>query len=106
MIRFLDLKVDVVFKEFFGDVTNKEVLENFINHMLDLTGDDVIAFFPAGIGDTNDSMVVRFGPAAGKNDFIGLAVEQVGNLGTSRHYRLLGFVAEPMATRRIAENLF
>ena len=42
MVRFLDVKVDVVFKEFFGDVTNKEVLENFINHMLDLTGDDVV----------------------------------------------------------------
>ena len=42
MIQFLDLKVDVVFKDFFGDMSNKEVLESFLNAVLDLSGDDVV----------------------------------------------------------------
>ena len=42
MIQLLDIKVDVVFKDFFGNKTHKEVLESFINSVLGLTGDDVI----------------------------------------------------------------
>ena len=42
MIRLLDIKVDVVFKDFFGDKTHKEVLESFINTVLGFTGDDII----------------------------------------------------------------
>ena len=42
MIQLLDIKVDVVFKDFFGDQTHKEVLESFINSVLKLTGDDII----------------------------------------------------------------
>ena len=39
---FLDIKVDVVFKDFFGDKAHKEILESFVNTILDLQGDDVI----------------------------------------------------------------
>jgi predicted transposase/invertase (TIGR01784 family) len=42
MIELLDIKVDVVFKDFFGDKSNKEILEKFINAVLDLHGDDLI----------------------------------------------------------------
>ncbi|MEM7175915.1 MAG: Rpn family recombination-promoting nuclease/putative transposase [Chlamydiota bacterium] len=42
MIQLLDIKVDVVFKDFFGDKTHKEILESFINSVLALTGDDVV----------------------------------------------------------------
>ena len=36
MIELLDLKVDVVFKDFFGDKNSKEILESFINSVLAL----------------------------------------------------------------------
>lgn len=42
MIDLLDLKVDVVFKDFFGDKSRKEILESFINSILGFEGDDVI----------------------------------------------------------------
>ena len=42
MIQLLDIKVDVVFKDFFGNKTHKEILESFINSVLGLTGDDII----------------------------------------------------------------
>lgn len=42
MIQLLDIKVDVVFKDFFGDKNNKEILESFINSVLGLEGDDLI----------------------------------------------------------------
>ena len=42
MIELLDIKVDVVFKDFFGDKSSKEILESFINAVLDLQGDDLI----------------------------------------------------------------
>ena len=41
---FLDIKVDVVFKEFFGDKNSKEILESFINSVFCLSGDDVVEF--------------------------------------------------------------
>ncbi|MCB1082087.1 MAG: PD-(D/E)XK nuclease family transposase, partial [Chlamydiia bacterium] len=42
MIELLDLKVDVVFKDFFGDKSSKQILESFINSVLELEGDDII----------------------------------------------------------------
>jgi len=42
MIQLLDIKVDIVFKEFFGDKANKEILESFINAVLGLKGDNII----------------------------------------------------------------
>ncbi|MCB1082406.1 MAG: Rpn family recombination-promoting nuclease/putative transposase, partial [Chlamydiia bacterium] len=42
MIELLDLKIDVVFKDFFGDKSNKEILESFLNSVLELKGDDAI----------------------------------------------------------------
>lgn len=42
MIELLDIKVDVVFKDFFGDRSSKEILESFINSVLGLEGDDLI----------------------------------------------------------------
>lgn len=42
MIELLDIKVDVVFKDFFGDRSSKEILESFINAILALEGDDQI----------------------------------------------------------------
>ena len=42
MIQLLDIKVDVIFKDFFGDKTHKEVLESFINSVLGLTGNEEI----------------------------------------------------------------
>ncbi len=43
MIDLLDLKVDVVFKDFFGDPSSKSILENFINTVLELKGNNQIA---------------------------------------------------------------
>ncbi|MCB1082283.1 MAG: PD-(D/E)XK nuclease family transposase, partial [Chlamydiia bacterium] len=40
MIELLDLKVDVVFKDFFGNKNSKEILESFINSVLGFEGDD------------------------------------------------------------------
>ena len=34
MIELLDIKVDVVFKDFFGDRNSKEIIESFINSVL------------------------------------------------------------------------
>ena len=42
MIELLDIKVDVVFKDFFGDKTSKEFLESFINSVLGFEGNDRI----------------------------------------------------------------
>ncbi|MBF5059958.1 hypothetical protein NEPTK9_001482 [Candidatus Neptunochlamydia vexilliferae] len=42
MIDLLDIKIDVVFKDFFGDKSSKEILESFINAVLGLEGDDRI----------------------------------------------------------------
>ena len=42
MIELLDLKVDVVFKDFFGDKSSKEILESFLNTVLGFEGDDRI----------------------------------------------------------------
>ena len=42
MIELLDIKVDVVFKDFFGDRSSKEILESFINSVLGFEGDDLI----------------------------------------------------------------
>jgi predicted transposase/invertase (TIGR01784 family) len=42
MIELLDLKNDVVFKEFFGNKSSKEALESFINSVLGFEGDDRI----------------------------------------------------------------
>lgn len=42
MIELLDIKVDVVFKDFFGDRGSKEILESFINSVLGFEGDDLI----------------------------------------------------------------
>ena len=42
MIELLDIKVDVVFKDFFGDRNSKELLESFINAVLGLEGNDQI----------------------------------------------------------------
>ena len=42
MIELLDIKVDVVFKDFFGDKSSKEILESFINAVLGLEGNDQI----------------------------------------------------------------
>jgi len=42
MIELLDLKVDIVFKDFFGDKSSKEILESFINSILGFEGDDLI----------------------------------------------------------------
>ena len=42
MIQLLDIKVDIIFKDFFGDKTHKEVLESFINSVLGLTGNEEI----------------------------------------------------------------
>ncbi|MBF5059082.1 Rpn family recombination-promoting nuclease/putative transposase [Candidatus Neptunochlamydia vexilliferae] len=42
MIDLLDIKVDVVFKDFFGDKSSKELLESFINSVLGFEGDDLI----------------------------------------------------------------
>src|SRR5271154_5940949 len=42
MIELLDIKVDVVFKDFFGDRSSKEILESFINSVLGLEDNDII----------------------------------------------------------------
>ncbi|WP_194847905.1 Rpn family recombination-promoting nuclease/putative transposase [Candidatus Neptunochlamydia vexilliferae] len=42
MIDLLDVKVDIVFKDFFGDKSSKELLESFINSVLGFEGDDLI----------------------------------------------------------------
>jgi len=42
MIELLDLKVDVVFKDFFGDKSSKEILESFLNSVLGFEGDNLI----------------------------------------------------------------
>ncbi|MBF5059309.1 hypothetical protein NEPTK9_000819 [Candidatus Neptunochlamydia vexilliferae] len=42
MIDLLDIKVDIVFKDFFGDKSSKELLESFINSVLGFEGDDLI----------------------------------------------------------------
>ena len=42
MIELLDLKVDIVFKDFFGDKSSKQILESFINSVLELEGDEII----------------------------------------------------------------
>ncbi len=42
MIELLDLKVDIVFKDFFGDQSSKVILENFINAVLELKGNEQI----------------------------------------------------------------
>ena len=42
MIELLDLKVDVVFKDFFGDKSSKEILESFLNLVLGFEGEDRI----------------------------------------------------------------
>ena len=42
MIELLDLKNDVVFKDFFGDKNSKEILESFINSVLGFEGGDCI----------------------------------------------------------------
>jgi len=39
MYQLFDIKIDVIFKEFFGDRTSKEILESFINTVLRLEGD-------------------------------------------------------------------
>ncbi len=41
-MELLDLKVDVVFKDFFGDKSSKFILENFINTVLEFKGNDQI----------------------------------------------------------------
>ncbi|MDJ0652464.1 MAG: PD-(D/E)XK nuclease family transposase [Simkaniaceae bacterium] len=41
-INLLDIKVDVLFKDFFGDKNNEEILENFINNVLGLKRDPII----------------------------------------------------------------
>jgi len=40
--HLLSPKIDIVFKDFFGDTGSKEILENFINLFLDLHGNDEI----------------------------------------------------------------
>ena len=40
--RLLSPKIDIVFKDFFGDTGSKEILERFINLFLDLRGNDEI----------------------------------------------------------------
>ncbi len=42
MVDLLDVKIDVVFKEFFGDKSNKGILEHFINTVLELEDNDTI----------------------------------------------------------------
>lgn len=42
MLDLLDIKIDVVFKEFFGDRSSKDILESFINAVLGFEGDDRI----------------------------------------------------------------
>lgn len=42
MKELLDLKVDVVFKDFFGDRNSKDVIESFINSVLSLEGENRI----------------------------------------------------------------
>jgi len=42
MIELLDLKIDVVFKSFFGDKNSKEFLESFVNSVLGLEGKHAI----------------------------------------------------------------
>jgi predicted transposase/invertase (TIGR01784 family) len=42
MIDLLDIKVDVVFKDFFGDKSSKEILESFINSVMGFKGDELI----------------------------------------------------------------
>jgi hypothetical protein len=42
MIELLDLKIDVIFKDFFGDKSSKEILESFLNTVLGLEGEDRI----------------------------------------------------------------
>lgn len=42
MIELLDLKNDVIFKDFFGDKNSKEILESFINSVLGFEGENLI----------------------------------------------------------------
>lgn len=42
MVQLLDPKIDVIFKDFFGDINSKDILESFINAVLGLEGDDQI----------------------------------------------------------------
>ncbi len=42
MVELLDLKIDVVFKDFFGDKSSQLILEDFINTVLELKGKDRI----------------------------------------------------------------
>ena len=74
--------------------------------MFYLTGDNVVAFIPVGMGDTYDGMVVGFSPSAGKNDFFRSAAEQGSNLVTGDDHCLMRLDAKPVAAGRIAEIFF
>ena len=69
-------------------------------------GDDVVAFFGIHLGHALDGEVVRFGGAAGEDDFARRGADQIGNLLARFIHRLLGHPAElVIAAGGIAEVL-
>lgn len=66
--------------------------------VLNVRGDDVAVY-------AEDGEVVRFGAAAGENDFLGRAVEEGGNLAAGAFEDLFGLLAGLMDTGGIPESI-
>lgn len=97
--NLLNLKIDTVFKEFFGDPENKEIVESFINLFLDLKGKDEIE-----IEAFSDSSKLQL--KVGKpTTFIDLSVKTKGGeryIIQLQTYNFAGF--EKTLLERLAKN--
>ena len=56
--------------------------------------DDVIALFRVHLGDALNGQIVRFGGAAGENNFLRRCADQIGNLLARFLDGFFGFPAE------------
>ena len=73
--------------------------------MFDLAGDDVLTLAPPRESSATNCVVIRFGAAAGEDEFVGRAVQQSGHLRSCRLNGLVGFPPIPMGTGRVPEVL-
>ncbi|MOA34491.1 hypothetical protein D3C78_1558660 [compost metagenome] len=72
--------------------------------MLDLGGDDVLAFGLIEVRHAFDGEVVGLGSTAGPDDLARVGVDQLGNLATAVFDRFLGFPAKHVGARsRVTE---
>ena len=66
--------------------------------MLCRLSNDVVPFGGIGLRHSEESEVVRFGGAAGENDFAGSCTNEFGNLPSTDLYRFFGFPPKDMVS--------